>query len=141
MRKSSRKVRLVLLLWRSRHEAKEWEHSTFLRVSEASDWAKARDARQCRMSPFFFTWPAHVGVLTLFVTPGSPWENGHIERFNGKLRDQRLTRQLFATLWEVTVFTEHWWYTYNRIRPHSALGFNHPHRRPSHRNGPDSHGG
>jgi len=49
-----------------------------------------------------------VGVQTLLITPGSPWGNGYIERFNGKLRDELLARELFATLWVVKVLTEHW---------------------------------
>ena len=71
-------------------------------------------------------WLARVGVQTLFITPGSPWENGYIESFNGKLRDELLDRELFDTLWEVKVLVERWRQTYNRIRPHSALGYRPP---------------
>ena len=71
-------------------------------------------------------WLQRVGVQTLFITPGSPWENGYIESFNGKLRDELLDRELFATLWEVQVLVERWRQTYNRIRPHSALGYRPP---------------
>ena len=51
---------------------------------------------------------------TLFITPGSPWENGYVESFNGKLRDELLDRELFDTLWEVQVLTEQWRHEYNR---------------------------
>jgi len=71
-------------------------------------------------------WLQRVGVQTLFITPGSPWENGYIESFNGKLRDELLDRELFDTLWEVQVLVERWRQTYNRIRPHSALGYRPP---------------
>jgi transposase InsO family protein len=54
---------------------------------------------------------------------GSAWENGYIESFNGKLRGELLDRELFDTLWEVKVLVERWRKTYNRIRPHSALGY------------------
>ena len=72
------------------------------------------------------TWLSRVGVQALFITPGSPWENGYIESFNGKLRDELLDRELFATLWEVKMLVERWRQTYNRIRPHSALGYRPP---------------
>lgn len=72
------------------------------------------------------SWLARVGVQTLFITPGSPWENGYIESFNGKLRDDLLDRELFDALWEVKVLTERWRQTYNQIRPHSALGYRPP---------------
>jgi transposase InsO family protein len=71
-------------------------------------------------------WLHRMGVQTLFITPGSPWENGYIESFNGRLRDELLNRELFDTLWEVQVLVERWRQTYNRIRPHSALGYRPP---------------
>jgi len=67
-------------------------------------------------------WLQRVGGQTLFLTPDSPWENGYIESFNGRLRDELLNRELFETLWEGQVPVERWRQTYNRIRPHSALG-------------------
>ena len=51
-------------------------------------------------------WLKGVKATTLFITPGSPWENGYVESFNGKLRDELLDRELFDTLWEVQVLTE-----------------------------------
>ena len=68
-------------------------------------------------------WLQGVRATTLFITPGSPWENGYVESFNGKLRDELLNRELFDTLWEVQVFTEQWRHEYNHQRPHSALGY------------------
>ena len=58
--------------------------------------------------------------------PGSPWENGYIESFNGKLRDELLNREIFTTLEEAKVLTEGWRREYNQVRPHSALGYKPP---------------
>lgn len=71
-------------------------------------------------------WLNRVGVRTLFIEPGSPWENGYVESFNGKLRDELLNRELFATLWEVQVLVERWRRHYNQVRPHRALGLRPP---------------
>jgi len=71
-------------------------------------------------------WLARVGVTTLFIEPGSPWENGYIESFNGKLRDELLDREIFYTVQEATVLTEWWRQEYNPLRPHSALGYRPP---------------
>jgi putative transposase len=68
-------------------------------------------------------WLAKVGVRTLFIEPGSPWENGYVESFNGKLRDELLNGEIFYTLREAKVLIERWREHYNRIRPHSALGY------------------
>ena len=71
-------------------------------------------------------WLAKVGVKTLFIEPGSPWENGYAESFNGKLRDELLNGEIFYTLLEAKVLIEHWRQEYNWIRPHSALGYRPP---------------
>ena len=71
-------------------------------------------------------WLQGVGAKTLFITPGSPWENGYVESFNGKLRDELLNREVFDTLWEVQALTEEWRQEYNHQRPHSALGYRPP---------------
>ena len=68
-------------------------------------------------------WLERVGVKTLFIAPGSPWENGYIESFNGKLRDELLAREQFDTLWEAKVLIERWRGHFNTIRPHSSLGY------------------
>ena len=71
-------------------------------------------------------WLGRVGARALYIEPGSPWENGYIESFNGKLRDELLDREVFYTLLEVRVLTEQYRQTYNRIRPHSSLGYRPP---------------
>jgi len=71
-------------------------------------------------------WLAKVGVKTMFITPGSPWENGYIESFNGKLRDQLLNGEVFDTLLEAKVLIERWRRHYNTVRPHSSLGYRPP---------------
>ena len=71
-------------------------------------------------------WLSRLGVKTLFIEPGSPWENGYIESFNGKLRDELLNREVFTTLTEARVLIEQWRREYNQIRPHSSLGYRPP---------------
>jgi putative transposase len=71
-------------------------------------------------------WLAKVGVNTLYITPGSPWENGYNESFNGKLRDELLNTEIFTTLHEAQVLIERWRRHYNTKRPHSALGYRPP---------------
>ena len=71
-------------------------------------------------------WLERVGVKTLFIEPGSPWENGYNESFNGKLRDELLNREIFYSLREVQILTERWRREYNTIRPHSSLGYRPP---------------
>lgn len=58
--------------------------------------------------------------------PGSPWANGYVESFHGRLRDVLLKRELFTTLLEAQVLIENWWREYNTVRPHSALGYRPP---------------
>ncbi len=71
-------------------------------------------------------WLNRVGVKTLFIEPGSPWENGYIESFNGKFRDELLDREIFTTLEEARILIEQWRKEYNQVRPHSALGYRPP---------------
>jgi transposase InsO family protein len=71
-------------------------------------------------------WLPKVGVQTLFIEPGSPWENGYCESFNGKLRDELLNREIFYSLKEVQILTEQWRREYNTVRPHSSLGYRPP---------------
>ena len=71
-------------------------------------------------------WLERLGVKTLFIEPGSPWENGYVESFNGKLRDELLNREIFTTLDEAKVLIEQWRKEYNQIRPHSSLGYQPP---------------
>lgn len=65
-------------------------------------------------------------VQTAFIEPGSPWENGYNESFNGKLHDELLNGEIFDTLLEAKVLIERWRRGYNTIRPHSALGYKPP---------------
>jgi putative transposase len=68
-------------------------------------------------------WCRFNGTDTVFIDPGSPWQNGWIESFNGRLRDEFLNVQLFETLFEAQVLLEDWRIDYNSNRPHSALGW------------------
>ena len=71
-------------------------------------------------------WLERIDVKTLYIEPGSPWENGYVESFNGKLRDELLEREIFDTLWEAKVLIERWRREYNTVRPHSSLGYQPP---------------
>ncbi|MEO1474190.1 MAG: IS3 family transposase [Pseudomonadota bacterium] len=71
-------------------------------------------------------WFEQVCVGTLFIEPGSPWENGFNESFNGKLRDELLNGEIFYSLREAQILIEDWRQHYNTIRPHSALGYRPP---------------
>jgi putative transposase len=71
-------------------------------------------------------WLPRLGVKTLFIEKGSPWENGFIESFNGKMRDELLNREIFYTLKEAQVLIEEWRQYYNHKRPHSSLNYRPP---------------
>jgi len=71
-------------------------------------------------------WLGKLGIQTLYIEPGSPWENGYIESFNGKMRDELLNREIFNTLYEARVLLERWRRDYNEVRPHSSLGYKPP---------------
>lgn len=71
-------------------------------------------------------WLSGLGVKTLYIEPGSPWENGYCESFNGKLRDELLNGEIFYTLNEAKVVLENWRREYNQVRPHSSLGYKPP---------------
>ena len=71
-------------------------------------------------------WVAAVGAKTAFIEPGSPWENGYIESFNARLRDELLNGEIFYTLKEAQVLIESWRCQYNAIRPHGSLGYRPP---------------
>ncbi len=71
-------------------------------------------------------WLCDNKIQTLYIEPGSPWENGYIESFNGKLRDELLNREIFDTLWEAQVLVERFRIEYNTIRPHSSLNYKPP---------------
>ena len=71
-------------------------------------------------------WLSALHVETLFIEPGSPWENGYLESFNGKLRDDLLDREIFYTLTEAPISIDRWRRQYNTVQPHSALGYRPP---------------
>ena len=71
-------------------------------------------------------WLNRMGVKTLFIEPGSPWENGYIESFNGKMRDELLNREIFTTLEEARVLINQWRGEYNHFRPHSSKNYRPP---------------
>ena len=72
------------------------------------------------------TWLADLGVKTLYIEPGSPWENGYNESFNGKLQDELLKREMFINLKEARILVERWRWEYNHVRPHSSKGYRPP---------------
>jgi putative transposase len=67
-------------------------------------------------------WLGKLGTKTLYIEPGSPWENGYCESFNGELRNEFLNGEIFYSLKEAQILTERWRAEYNTERPHSALG-------------------
>jgi transposase InsO family protein len=71
-------------------------------------------------------WLARTGTTTLYIEPGSPWENGYCESFNSKLRDEFLNGELFYSLKEAQVLAERWKIYYNTERPYSSLGYRPP---------------
>ena len=71
-------------------------------------------------------WLSRLDVGTLFIEPGSPWENGYVESFNGKLRDELLNGEIFTTLEEVKGLPEGWRREYNQAPPHSSLRYKPP---------------
>jgi putative transposase len=71
-------------------------------------------------------WIAAVGAKTAYIEPGSPWENGYVESFNARFRDELLNGEIFYTLKEARIVIEQWRRHYNTVRPHSALGYRPP---------------
>lgn len=71
-------------------------------------------------------WLGQIGVQTLYITPGSPWENGYCESSNGSLRDELLNGEIFYSLAEAQILIEAWRRHYNTVRPHSSLGYRPP---------------
>lgn len=71
-------------------------------------------------------WIEAVGAQCAYIQPGSPWENGYVESFNARLRDELLNGEIFYTLKEAQILIEQWRFHYNTIRPHGALGYKPP---------------
>ncbi len=72
------------------------------------------------------SWLSKLQIKPLFIEPGSPWENGYIESFNGKMRDELLNGEIFYSLKEAQILIGMWRKEYNTIRPHSSLGYRPP---------------
>ena len=72
------------------------------------------------------SWVGAVGARTAYIERGSPWENGYVESFNGRLRDELLNGEIFTNLKETQMVIEGWRRHYNRVRPHSSLGYKPP---------------
>ncbi|NLB91631.1 MAG: transposase, partial [Clostridiales bacterium] len=66
-------------------------------------------------------WLGNLGVVTTYIEPGSPWENGYCESFNSRMRDEFLYGELFGNMYEAQVLAKRWVHYYNTIRPHSSL--------------------
>ncbi len=88
----------------------------YIRSDNGSEFT-AKDLRE---------WIGSLGVKTAYIEPGSPWENGYNESFNGKLRDELLNGEMFYSLKEAQVLIEQWRRHYNEVRPHSSLGYRPP---------------
>ena len=71
-------------------------------------------------------WIGAVGAKTAYIMPGSPWENGFIESFNARLRDELLDGEIFYSLAEARIIVESWRRHYNTVRPHQSLGYKPP---------------
>ena len=72
------------------------------------------------------TWIAGVGAKTAYIAPGSPWENGYVESFNPRFRDELLNGEIFYSLREAEIIIESWRRHYNAIRPYASLGYRPP---------------
>ena len=71
-------------------------------------------------------WITAVGAKTAYIEPGSPWENGYVESFNARLRDELLDGEIFYSLREAEILIESWRRHYNTVRPHASLGYRPP---------------
>ena len=71
-------------------------------------------------------WLGEVGIGTIYIEPGSPWQNGHGVSFHNRLRDECLKQEIFLSVTEAQVVIEEWRCFYNRVHPHSRLGFQSP---------------
>jgi putative transposase len=71
-------------------------------------------------------WITAVGAKTAYIEPGSPWENGYVESFNARLRDELLDGEIFYSLREAEIIIESWRRHYNAVRPHASLGYRPP---------------
>ena len=109
----------------------------YLGAAQAVIASQPASFRRCYATEFIAEavrdWLKAVGAKTAYIEPGLPWENGHCESFNGKMRDELLNGEIFQSLWEAQIIIERWRNHYNTKRPHSALGYRRPRQRPSYR--------
>jgi len=99
--------------------------STLFITEGVPDYIRSDNGSEFRAKAFR-EWIGSIGVKTAYIEPGSPWENGYNESFNGKLRDELLNREIFYSLKEAQVLIEQWRRHYNEVRPHSSLGYRPP---------------
>lgn len=92
---------------------KDYGIPTYLRSDNGSEF----------IAQYLQGWLAEQGTRPLFIEPGSPWQNGKCESFNGRLRDECLNMEVFDTLAEAQFVIENWRQHYNTERPHSALKY------------------
>ena len=103
------------------------EALTELMVSRGvPDHMPARTTARSLPPGLFESGSEQAGAKTLYIEPGSPWENGCVESFNGKLRDGLPDREIFYTLQEMQALTGGYRQAYNRIKPHTSLGYKPP---------------
>ncbi len=105
---NARKVRTIMARLIAEHGAPE-----YIRSDNGSEFIEKELQR----------WFDYQGIKTLFIEPGSPWQNGYIESFNARLREECLNREQLWTLTEARVVIEDWRWKYNNIRPHRSLGY------------------
>ena len=102
----------------------------YLKAAQVVIAYQSASFRRCYGSEFIAqavrNWIAAVGSQTAYIEPGSPWENGYCESFNGRFRDELLNAESFYTLREAQIIIEQWRCHYNTKRPHSALGYRPP---------------
>jgi len=106
-------------------------HDVMETLSDAMLWKGVPEHLRSDNGPEFVTkpllaWLQTLGTGPLYIEPGSPWENGYCESFNGKLRDECLNGEIFYSLKEAQVVLENWRKQYNTVRPHAALGYRPP---------------
>ena len=110
---------------------KNWLNPSDWTVGQCHDYSRHPRHIRSDNGPEFIakdlrSWLSGIGVKTAYIEPGSPWENGFCESFNGTFRDNLLDGEIFYSLQEAKVVVGEWVKHYNRVRPHSALGYRPP---------------
>ena len=118
---SLRRVQALRVAWRLNHR------DVIETLSEVMLWRGIPEHIRSDNGPEFVAqqlreWLKTLGTEPLYIEPGSPWENGYCESFNGKLRDECLNGEIFYSLKEAQIVIENWRKEYNTVRPHAALG-------------------